>query len=1128
MFFILVSLSFVLCLSEHSKMAPYNRSQLLGIKNKVQGSVNSVPAEVHTTLKSLNLVHWCVKPTHRGSKGIAKRKIPVRISDTRKARPGCHQNWDIADQHRSGQPVQGHVNNLVPLTADHGEPIQVRLCNRTKTHCRSSGTVNTANLHILSEAVNEGNTKHHNSLTVCSLNAQSVKNKALSVADFILERNIDVLGITETWLGSDIDGTVLQHLVPTGYDIHHVPRPGSRRGGGVAVLYKSGLIVSVIGSSANSQFTHFEHIECSVGSAEHHIRLSIVYRPPPSQKNGLKNNIFFQEWVTYLEQLSVSPQSVVLTGDLNFHLDDPRNADALQFSSNLDAHGLQQHITVPTHKKGHTLDVLITREGDSTLMDIPSILDPCLGDSKGNNLGDHLAVLFHVNIGKPQAVCKQVSYRKLRAINVDDFLSDISCCQPLHDLEQPLCDLVDVYDTNLADLIDTHAPLITRHITLRPHAPWYSESLRKAKHERRKLERVWRRTQLTVHHQRYKEQCRIVNTTLHQAKERHYSNKITECESDQKKLFVLTRKLMGENDKVILPTHQCSKELAEKFSDFFLTKINTIRNNISTANQAPTYNISSESAFEGEPLREFRPATQDEVMKLIKRAPSKSCDLDPLPTWLLKEGPSHLLPLITAIINKSLATSTVPTSYKRALVRPLLKKKGLDKEVLSNYRPVSNLPFVSKLLEKVVSSRLEDHMEEHSLHDGFQSAYRNGHSTESALLRVQCDIMEALDQGSMVVLVMLDLSAAFDTIDHGILLDRLQHSFGIESLALEWFRSYFNNRTQSVAVGDLQSEPVVLQHGVPQGSVLGPKAYCMYTKPVTKIIRQHNFLYHCYADDSQSYISIKPSDNWDTTSTRIQNCVSEVRGWMSSNMLKLNQDKTEVIIFHPKHRANPFADMSLTIDNCALPLATQVRNLGVNQDCHLTMEAQVNTICRSCYFHLRNISSIRQYITTDACRTIVQATVTSRLDYANSLLYGLPQNLMGRLQRLQNVAARIITRTPKRDHITPVLLSLHWLPVEYRPKFKILVFTYKALAGTAPMYICELVEQQRPTRTLRSSSRSLLSVPQTRTVTYGERSFRSAAAALWNQLPEHIKQAKTLQIFQKRLKTYFFREAFSV
>ena len=192
------------------------------------------------------------------------------------------------------------------------------------------------------------------------------------------------------------------------------------------------------------------------------------------------------------------------------------------------------------------------------------------------------------------------------------------------------------------------------------------------------------------------------------------------------------------------------------------------------------------------------------------------------------------------------------------------------------------------------------------------------------------------------------------------------------------------------------------------------------------------------------------------------------------------------------------------------------------------MEAQVNAICKSCYFHLRNIGAIRQYITTDACRTLVQSSVTSRLDYANSLLYGLPQTLMSRLQRVQNTAARLITRTRRTDHITPVLVSLHWLPVEYRPKFKLLVFTYKALAGTAPAYICELVEQYTPSRTLRSSARSQLSLPQTRTVYYGERCFRTAAATLWNKLPEHIKQAQTVQVFRKRLKTYLFREAFPV
>ena len=245
-------------------------------------------------------------------------------------------------------------------------------------------------------------------------------------------------------------------------------------------------------------------------------------------------------------------------------------------------------------------------------------------------------------------------------------------------------------------------------------------------------------------------------------------------------------------------------------------------------------------------------------------------------------------------------------------------------------------------------------------------------------------------------------------------------------------------------------------------------------------------------------------------------------------MLKLNQDKTEVIIFHPKHRVNPFADLSLTIDNCTLTLPSQIRNLGVIQDRHLTMEAQVNSICKSCYFHLRNIGTIRRYITTDACRTIVQSTVVSRLDYANSLLYGLPQTLIGRLQRVQNAAARLITRTRKREHITPVLISLHWLPVEYRTKYKILVFTYKALDRTAPSYICDLIEQRHSTRALRSSSRSLLSVPKTNTVTYGERCFRKAAATLWNQLPEELKQAPAVDIFKKRLKTFLFRAAFAV
>ena len=213
------------------------------------------------------------------------------------------------------------------------------------------------------------------------------------------------------------------------------------------------------------------------------------------------------------------------------------------------------------------------------------------------------------------------------------------------------------------------------------------------------------------------------------------------------------------------------------------------------------------------------------------KAPNKCCVLDPAPTWLIKECSTQLTPLITRIVNESLRSGTVPTSFKKAIVRALLKKLGLDKEVFKNYRPVSNLQFISKLLEKVVDQRFGEHLSINQLRDIWQSAYEQNHSTETALLKVQSDIAEALDSGSMVVLLMLDLSAAFDTLDHNTLVKRFEHSFGITGKALQWVSSYLTDRTQCVAVDSATSKDCTLQHGVPQGSVLGPKMYCMYTRP---------------------------------------------------------------------------------------------------------------------------------------------------------------------------------------------------------------------------------------------------------------------------------------------------------
>ena len=596
----------------------------------------------------------------------------------------------------------------------------------------------------------------------------------------------------------------------------------------------------------------------------------------------------------------------------------------------------------------------------------------------------------------------------------------------------------------------------------------------------------------------------------------------------QKKLFNIAGEIMGSKRKVVLPQVTSERALAEDFQRYFTEKISSIRDGLSansnTAESENAYDF--DVPFHGTCFSKFTTATESEIKQLIFSSQSKSCELDPIPTDLLKRCIDPLLPVITTIINKSLETSTVPDSFKEAIVRPLLKKPGLDKEVFKNYRPVSNLPFISKILEKVVAKQLDTHLGTNKLQDNLQSAYRSCHSTETALLRVHHDIVSALDKNHCVALILLDLSAAFDVIDHTILFRRLANSFGITGDALLWFKSYMNNRKQRVAIGSETSDSAVLKYGVPQGSVLGPKIYTMFSKPVGEICRRHNISYHCYADDTQIYFTIKGANHWDDCSKKLEDCISEIRSWMKRNMLKLNEDKTEFIVFSPKHRPVSHLDLKLTVGYDTITAVSTVKNLGVIFDCAMSLENQVNAITKSCYYHLRNIGAIRECLTKDACKTLINALVTSRLDYGNALLYGVNDSLCKRLQKIQNSAARLISRSKKHDHITPVLKDLHWLPVESRPKFKILLFTFKALQELAPAYIQELITVYQPSRCLRSESNFTLTVPRVRSTTYGTRCFTKSAAMLWNDLPMHLKKSSSVSVFKKNLKTYLFRLAF--
>ena len=472
----------------------------------------------------------------------------------------------------------------------------------------------------------------------------------------------------------------------------------------------------------------------------------------------------------------------------------------------------------------------------------------------------------------------------------------------------------------------------------------------------------------------------------------------------------------------------------------------------------------------------------------------------------------------------SLSSGTFPTALKHARIIPLLKKSTLDANSFSSYRPISNLPFLGKVIERIAVSQLQDYLSDNQLHSPMQSAYRQFHSVETTLLKVQNDVLTSLDARREVLLVLLDFSAAFDLIDHNQLVDRLASRFGVNGRVLNWISSYLNGRTQSVAIGDVISDPVHLRCGVPQGSVAGPIAFTLFSAPIQSIAKAHGINCVVYADDTQLYIPFASSDR-ELAVKKIEACITDIRSWCQRNKLVLNDSKTEVIYFQSKFHTSSWQP-SVKIGDAVITPSQEARNLGVIMDSSFNLQSHVNNLCRCAMIGIRKIGQLRNYLSQDITLQLIHAFVTSRLDSCNSLLFGLPERDMMKIQRVQNTAARLVLRIRRHDHITPALVELHWLPIRQRVIYKLLLLTYKAMHQSAPVFISDIICRYVPSRSLRSASESRLVVPKSLLKTYGDRSFAYAAPFLWNNLPPDIRKSPSVGVFKSQLKTHLFKQRF--
>ena len=577
----------------------------------------------------------------------------------------------------------------------------------------------------------ENNARSHRSPNVafCLLNARSLKNKTASFVDYVQDCKADIFAITETWLTQN-DAVVCREITPAGYRLLHCPR-ADRAGGGTALLFKDRFNELQFSAGEKSSFEFSEYL---IDASSFQFRLVIIYRIPYSAVHPITSSTFFLEFSDYLDSLLLSKVPLCIFGDFNFHLDVSGDVDAAKFADLLELLCLTQHDRSPTHIQGHILDLVITRKSDNIIKGRP------ISD---RYISDHCSVLCSLSVPRPSPTVKHISFRKLKSLDLTSFKDDIARSDLFNDANPEK--LVDLYNNTLRLLLDRHAPIMSKKVLFRPKVPWINSDIIKAKRQRRKAERKWRTTRCQSDLILFKKSRNYVTFLMNKARQDYCSDIISNNSNDLKRLFKVSKNLLNIASTPVFPPHEGKKQLAKEMVAFFIRKIANIRSVLD--NHPPQVcrvgSTDSNDCKIDLPICKFNLLSQEEVHDLIRASNKKTCCLDPISTKLVLDCLDILLPVITKIINYSLEHGVFPSVWKNALVFPLLKKDGLE-PIFKNYRPVSNLQFISKLTESAVAKQLQHHINMNNLFPLLQSSYRKSHSTDSALLKVKNDMSPCL------------------------------------------------------------------------------------------------------------------------------------------------------------------------------------------------------------------------------------------------------------------------------------------------------------------------------------------------------------------------------------------------
>ena len=954
---------------------------------------------------------------------------------------------------------------------------------------------------------------------------------------YMEEHSIDLAFVQETWIKKS-DQHLIKEIEEYGYTAKlYRKRRRLDLGGGVAVIHKTLLKIHEVKTEKHRSF---ECITCKLMTEGGAILFSNIYRPDYSAKNRYTANKFNSEFILFIEELGTHAIPTILLGDYNFHMETlfdsykcfdstkyelKKKKEALAFHNILRNNDFKQLVDMPTHELGGTLDLLILQNGSLELTFWDVIDKGIVCDS------DHFPIVFTIK-GRPLVADKTVTftYQNFKSFDKQMFTQNLSNLNLLANIElMGVCDMVIEFNENLSTALNMQCPpqvkTVKKRGTLARH--WYTDDLRNMKRQKRQCERAWLKCKCFMHKEQYDESLRMYKLACNTERSQYYTNVIEECKDDPKTLHKTVKDLMGDTESPVLPSFKSDKDLADQMGDFYSNKIIKIREEIdnirtkTTYTQSDIYHTSLNSNF-----MSFSSLSDKDTRDLIRSLNNKHHPDDPIPVWLLKQNEEIFLPIIKLIVNTSLMQGTFPSTLKHATIRPIIKDKDLDKEIFKNYRPVSNTPFLSKLIEKAANNQITKYLEQNNLFPSQQSAYRKHHSCETAMVKIMDDIQQSVSEKKMVMLVLIDLSSAFDTVDQDILLFKLLNHFGITGTVLEWIKSYLKGRTFSVRIQNVNGKMCLLIYGVPQGTILGPLLFVLYIHDIVSIGEKYDVSVELYADDCSWYYSFSPLSERSLAIQNVNKCMNEIKTWMEMNYLKVNFDKTDTIFLsNPLYHSVFYDNICCTVlgKEFANDLEKSVKMLGTHLDNNLTMNKMVNECIKTCYFNLKKLGGIRRLLSQDIKLRMVVSYVISRLDYCNALYANISKTRLTKLQKLLNACVRFIFGLTNNTDVYECSKSLHILPVKYRIMYKLCLLVYKTMYGFSPLYLEDKIEERTTINLifLRSNlDMTRLELP------LHQNSIQYAMAKHWNTLPIALCSCNSIEKFKSQLKTHYFTKAF--